>query len=116
MSKGSTEAASALAAARPLLRLAAEVIVLVSTKRNALRPHGEDVADYLRCHGVQSSVRLVDMGSADVGEAVLAQCQELGAQALVVGGYSRTRVQELFLGGVTRTLIRDARLPVMMVH
>ena len=113
---GSTEAASALAAARPVLREASGVSVLVSAKRKDHRPHGEDVADYLRCHGVAAESRVVDMGGKDVGACILEQCRELDAQLLVVGSYSRTRVQEMLLGGVTRYLIREARLPVFMVH
>jgi len=113
---GSTECASALAASRPLLRNASLVTALVSSKRQHQRPHGEDVVDYLRCHGVKAQARVVDMRAGHVGEAILAQCEELDAKLLVVGGYSRTRMQELFLGGVTRHLIAEARLPVFMVH
>jgi len=113
---GSAEAASALAAARPLLRHASGVTVIVSAKRQHQRPNAEDVADYLRCHEVAAGSRVVDTGGAHVGEALLAQCRELGAELLVVGAYSRTRVQEILLGGVTRHLIREARLPVLMVH
>lgn len=113
---GSTEAASAVAASRPLLRGASRVSVLVSTKRQHQRPHGEDVVDYLRCHGVEAHCQVVDMSAGHAGEVILDQCTQLGAELLVVGGYSRTRVQEMLLGGVTRHLIREARLPVFMVH
>jgi nucleotide-binding universal stress UspA family protein len=113
---GSTEAASALAAARPLLRAASGVTVLVSTKRERIRPHGEDVVDYLKCHGVPAGCRVVAMREGHVGQTILDECDALGAQLLVVGAYSRTRVQEMFLGGVTRYLLREARLPVLMVH
>ena len=113
---GSTEAASALAASRALLRAASRVTVLVSTKRRNIRPNGDDVVDYLHCHGVASEARVVEMREGHVGETILAQCAELEAGLLVVGAYSRTRVQEMFLGGVTRFLLREARLPVLMVH
>lgn len=113
---GSTEAAAALACSRPLLRQASGVTVIVSTKRQHRRPNAEDVADYLRCHGIGAQSRVIDMGGAHVGEVLLAQCRELGAELLVVGAYSRSRMQEILLGGVTRHLIREARLPVLMVH
>jgi len=113
---GSTEAASALAASRALLRAASRVTVLVSTKRRNVRPHGDDVVDYLHCHGVAAESRVVDMREGHVGETILAQCADLEAGLLVVGAYSRTRVQEMFLGGVTRYLLSEARLPVLMVH
>ncbi|MEG3175445.1 universal stress protein [Sphingomonas sp. RB3P16] len=39
-----------------------------------------------------------------------------GADLLVVGGFAHSRVREILLGGVTRSLIGDPRLPVLMVH
>jgi len=35
---------------------------------------------------------------------------------LVVGGYSRSRLRELILGGVTAHLLSSAEIPVFMVH
>jgi len=113
---GSVEAASALAAARPLLRAASQVSVLVSTKRQASRPHGEDVVDYLHCHGVRATAVVAEMREGHVGETILARCAELQAELLVVGAYSRTRMSAMFLGGVTRYLLHEARLPLLMLH
>ena len=113
---GSSEAGSALAASRPMLRAAAKVSVLVSTKRAHQRPNGDDVLDYLRCHGIDAECDVVDMGTRHVGEGILRHCKERDVALLISGGYSRTRVQEIFLGGVTRYLIREAHLPVFMVH
>ena len=113
---GSSEAGSAVAASRPLLRAAARVTVLVSTKREHRRPHGNDVLDYLRCHGIKAQCKVIDMGNRHVGESILHECKKQDVELLVAGGYSRTRVQEMFLGGVTRYVIREAHLPVFMVH
>jgi nucleotide-binding universal stress UspA family protein len=35
---------------------------------------------------------------------------------LVVGGYGHSRLRELILGGVTRDLLRQMTLPVLMSH
>lgn len=113
---GSSEAGSALAASRPLLREASKVTVFVSTKREHERPHGQDVVEYLRCHNIEAQCQVVDLGMLHVGEGILAECKRQEVELLVAGGYSRTRVQEMFLGGVTRYLIREAHLPVFMVH
>ncbi len=113
---GSVEAARSVAASRPLLRGASEVTVLVSTKRSAQRPGADDVVTYLSCHGVKARAEVVDLRSGHVGESIVDHCERLGANLLVVGSYSRTRFQEMLLGGVTRFLIREAALPVLMVH
>ena len=112
----SSEAGSALAASRPLLRAASRVTVLVSAKRQHQRPHGEDVVDYLRCHDIDAQCAVIDMGARHVGESILSECRLQEVELLVAGGYSRTRVQEMFLGGVTRHLIRKTHIPVFMVH
>lgn len=39
-----------------------------------------------------------------------------GADLLAVGGFAHSRVREILLGGVTRSLIDDPRLPVLLAH
>jgi nucleotide-binding universal stress UspA family protein len=34
----------------------------------------------------------------------------------VMGCYGHSRARELVLGGASRTVLRDARLPVLMAH
>jgi len=113
---GSSEAAKALTTARPFLHEAQKTSILVSTKRQHQRPGAQDVVDYLKCHGIEAQARIVDMGQAAVGEAILDQCIGSQASLLVVGGYSHTRLQEMLLGGVTRYLLGEATLPVLLVH
>ena len=113
---GSAEAASALAASRAVLRKASEVTVIVSAKRADRRPHADDVVTYLKCHGIASRGQVLDMPPGHVGEAITTFCDRIEADLLVVGCYSRTRLQEMLLGGVTRHLIQNARIPVLMVH
>ncbi len=113
---GSAEAAQALATARPFLRKAQQTTIMISTRRQNSRPNAQDVVDYLKCHSIEAQVRIIDMSHAPVGEVLLDHCIGLDASMLVVGGYSRTRLQEILLGGVTRHLIREAPVPVLMVH
>ena len=51
-----------------------------------------------------------------VGEALLNASSDIGINLLVVGGYSRSRLRELILGGVTAHLLHSAAIPVFMVH
>ncbi len=113
---GSKEAAQSMAAARNFLRLAKKTTVLISSKRQHIQPDAQAVITYLKCHGVQAEIRVVDMGHAPVGESILDVCIGLNASLLVIGGYSHTRLQEMLLGGVTHYLTGEATLPVLMVH
>jgi nucleotide-binding universal stress UspA family protein len=47
---------------------------------------------------------------------LLSQAADLGADMIVAGAYGHTRVMEMVLGGVTRTLLRAMTVPVLMSH
>jgi nucleotide-binding universal stress UspA family protein len=113
---GSKEAAQAVAAARPILREAGAVTVLTTDKRQKRRPNGGDLLTYLACHGIAASVSIMDTRTRSVPEALLANARELDADLLVTGGYSRHRLREVIMGGVTRYLLAESDIPIMMVH
>ncbi|MGI9334443.1 MAG: universal stress protein [Gammaproteobacteria bacterium] len=113
---GSAAASKALQASMPLLHAANNVTILVTEKRTRTRPDANDVTRYLSCHGVSATARIFDPSGKTVGETLLAQCDEIGADLLVVGGYSRSRISEVMLGGVTRFLMANADRPVLLCH
>ncbi len=113
---GSKEAAQAVAAARPILREAGAVTVLTTDKRQKRRPNGGDLLTYLACHGIAASVSIMDTRTRSVPEALLANARELDSDLLVTGGYSRHRLREVIMGGVTRYLLAESDIPIMMVH
>jgi nucleotide-binding universal stress UspA family protein len=41
---------------------------------------------------------------------------ELDADLLVMGAYGHSRLREMILGGVTRDILRNANVPVLMAH
>jgi nucleotide-binding universal stress UspA family protein len=49
-------------------------------------------------------------------DTLIAGAQAWGADLLVMGGYGRARVREMVFGGVTRTVVETAPLPVFMSH
>jgi nucleotide-binding universal stress UspA family protein len=55
----------------------------------------------------------VDIGD---GGALLSMVADLQAGLLVMGGYGHTRLRELLLGGVTRTILDAMTVPVLMAH
>ncbi len=113
---GSKEAAHAVAAALPILSQASAVTVLTTDKRQRRRPNGDDLLTYLSCHGIAASVSVMDIRTRSVPEALLADAGELDADLLVMGGYSRHRLREVIMGGVTRYVLAESDIAVMMVH
>jgi len=111
------QAARALDAALPLLLRAREVhLVTWSDDDTALPPQQQEVADYLALHGVHGVRGHQGQVPPDTGAALLSLSEGVGADLLVMGCYGHSRARELMLGGTSRTVLRDARLPVLMAH
>lgn len=113
---GGPEAARALSGALPLLEAAAEVTVVSAQNREMDEFAMEALQSYLSCHGITVRAKQVPLGSAPVGQVILATAADLGADLLVMGAYGHSRIRELILGGATRYVINNAKMAVMMVH
>lgn len=113
--KSSRECARAVSGALPLLQRA-EAVQLVHWSEPGGESHSPlGIERYLRLHGVEPTRH--DMGpSHHVGEAMLAFAANAGADLLVMGCYGHSRVRELVMGGATREVLHEARMPVLMSH
>ena len=47
---------------------------------------------------------------------MLRQARELGADLLIKGAYTQSRLRQLIFGGVTSHILAEAELPVIMAH
>ncbi|TPG55876.1 universal stress protein [Roseomonas nepalensis] len=102
----------ALAAALPWLRQDARVTVLVAGGKGN-RPDGSEAMERLHEAGIRAEVLPLEEGKP-VGAALLGACGRISADALLMGSYDRPVVLEWLFGGVTRDVLRDAALPVLM--
>ena len=110
---GSFEAANALRAALPLLRRASSVS-LISVEEEADEQFPLTTAsEYLSRHGVKSDLVARSPGSMPVNEALLKAVGKCQADYLVMGAFGHSRAREYWLGGVTRSLIYDAPVPIV---
>ena len=113
----SREAARAVSDSLPFLKGAQWVRVVVF---NPGRMHGEvpgaDVGLYLARHGVKVSTASRVNKGVGIGELILSEAADCGADLLVMGSYGHSRVREIVLGGATRTLLESMTLPVLMSH
>lgn len=115
----SPEAARAVHQALPLLVRAKQVEIAAIGREERGGPRepagGTELVRFLARHGVQATVRR-PATAADIGERLLALAAECGAGLLVMGCYGHSRLRELLLGGVSRTVLEDMTLPVLMAH
>ncbi len=112
------EATRAVTDALPFLQKASEVNVIAFNPQGA--PHGEvpgaDIALFLARHGVNVAVSHERGTDIDAGNLLLSRAADLDADLMVMGGYGHSRMQELILGGATRTVLASMTLPVLMSH
>jgi len=111
---GSVQAARAVGAALPFLRLAQQVTVTTAGEADRRVP-AEALLAYLARHEVRAQSESF-ASAAGVGKGLVEQAARLRADLLVMGAYGHSRLRELVLGGVTRQVLVDAALPVFMVH
>ena len=112
----SASSARAVSAALPFLELARSVTI-VSVKTGAKQgPSSEDIAKYLSWHEVHAEVVELEPDHRLVGEVLLEEAERVNADLVVMGAYSHSRLRELILGGVTRYVLQNADIPVLMAH
>jgi nucleotide-binding universal stress UspA family protein len=116
----SREAARAANDALPILERAAKVTVLSINPRSGPAGDGEvpgaDMALHLARHGVRAEANTIESEDVKAAELLLSSLADLGADLLVMGGYGRSRLRELVLGGVTRSILGAMTTPVFMSH
>lgn len=112
------ESVRAVADALPLLVKAEAVeVLIVGDGRRAIdesKEPGADVARHLAYHGAHAEVHRIAADGQEVGRLLLSRAAAFGAELLVMGAYGHSYVSEWMFGGVTRTVFREAELPVLM--
>ena len=111
---GTGEGAAAVQAAMPWLRAAQAVRILSADEYQRNGPPARDLASYLALHGVQAEMATFRPLDREVGAGMLAAAREFGADLMTMGAYSHSRLRQLILGGVTRHILENADLPVLM--
>lgn len=114
------ESARAVNDAIPLLSQAKLVTVLAVNPRHGVRGHGDvpaaDIALHLARHGLKAEAAHTVAKDIPDGEALLSYAADVGADLIVAGAYGHSRARELVFGGVTRTLLSEMTVPVLLSH
>jgi nucleotide-binding universal stress UspA family protein len=113
---GSVEASRAVGAAIPLLKMAETVKVLHVGEVPPGAPSADSLRAYFACHDVTADLVEVQAREGATGAALLEKTHDLNADLLVMGAYTRSRLRQMLLGGVTSYMLDNADLPVFMSH
>jgi nucleotide-binding universal stress UspA family protein len=117
--KRGREAARAVNDAWPILAKA-DSVTLVAVNPDAPGADGLDsasrITQHLARHGVRAQVERPIMKDIDDATVLLNAASDMAADLIVAGGYGHSRIRELALGGVTRTLLNEMVAPILMSH
>ncbi len=113
---GSTETARTLAFAMPFLAQAEEVVVVSVEEAMVPGPSGREVARNLIRNGLPARWRHVQAHGRNVGAAMLEESAAQGADLVVKGAYTQSRLRQMIFGGATSHILAKAELPVLMAN
>lgn len=111
-------AARALADALPLLTEGGRITVLTVHDEKALRGANlaSDLAKALGQRGYAAEAKDVALKGRPIHAALQDAATEAGAALLAMGGFGHSRWRDFVLGGATKGVLADLRLPVLLSH
>ena len=115
---GSTETATTVALGMPFLEKAKEVVVVAVGPQHMPEPGptGDELARTLERHGMKVSLRTAFGRQKPQGESFLQEAMAAGADLMLKGAYTQSRIRQMIFGGATRHIIMDAKIPVIMAR
>jgi nucleotide-binding universal stress UspA family protein len=96
----------------------AVTVLLVDPEEDADVELADDLVAHLGRHGLHAKTQVIrhELATAPVAGTLLAQVARLDADLLIMGAYGHSRLREMILGGVTRDILRNMNIPVLMAH
>ena len=75
-----------------------------------------DVVAALRRHGVAAKAEPTVSDGTPIADIILSSAADLTADLLVMGAWGHSRLREFILGGVSRGILEEMTVPVLMSH
>jgi nucleotide-binding universal stress UspA family protein len=117
----SRASARAVNDALPLIERADRVTVLAVNPADFVDRYGalppERMVEHLRRHGATvQGIWLKDIPARSIGDVLQTEAHKLGADLLVAGAFGHPKLWEKLMGGVTRDLLANMTLPILMSY
>jgi len=114
--KDSEQARNAIRAALPLLHKAYQVTILVGAEHGGEAPPPVEISHSTTAGGTGAALHHFSLEGQSIGEALLREAKKIGADLLVMGAYSHPRIEEFLLGGASREVLQNTKIPILMHH
>ncbi len=115
---GSRVAARAVADAHQVLRRASKITVLTVTGEKSLQETdaARRLAQGLNLRGLSAEAMPFVSEDCPVEVSLQERAIEIGADLMIMGAFGHTRLRDFVLGGATKGILSDVRLPIMLSH
>ena len=119
--KETREAVSAVRHSLPIMRDAELTHVVTVNRQTDLDDEflqGIGISEYLTEHGVNCEYFNEHMKDKDQSEyqTLIRHVSDYLGDLIIIGGYGHSRFRQIVLGGMTRSLIKNSTVPVLMAH
>jgi nucleotide-binding universal stress UspA family protein len=113
---GSAQSARALSSALPILKNADEISVFIIESKRTTDDLSQGFTEYMAYHGISCSISKLSGSGTSVGGALLKEADLVNADMVIMGAYTHSRMRQLILGGVTRYVLENSDIPLLMAH
>jgi nucleotide-binding universal stress UspA family protein len=91
-------------------------VFILGVGRRELKESVDDVAAYLRRHGISGKPIVRSEGERSVGDDIMQFVDDEGADLIISGAFGQSRAREWIFGGVTRDLLNETRVCCLLSH
>ncbi len=116
----SREASRAAFDAVPVMKDAKEVHVMAivpeSDSKHNISHRGDELAAALARHDIKAHVSASWDEALSVGDTLISRAEDNNFDLIVMGCYGHSRLRESMFGGVSRNILREMKVPVLMSH
>lgn len=110
-------AARAMFDAQPFMRRAARIhVVTVTGEKDVSHGNRTALTAYFQRQGLSAELVQLDAMGEPVASVLQRYCDQMGGGLLVMGAFGHSRLRDFVLGGATRTMLSEARHPVLMSY
>jgi len=115
---GSTETGTTVALSMPFLKQAKHIVVVSVGPQHMPEPGptGEELVRNLETHGFSVSMRTAVGRQKPQGESFMREALAAGADLMLKGAYTQSRIRQMIFGGATRHIIMESPIPVIMAR
>ncbi|MEO1734183.1 MAG: universal stress protein [Pseudomonadota bacterium] len=115
----SAEALSAIRKALPFLA-AADLVQIAVIDPPAHGPERSDPGGLLSLmlsrHGVKCEIDVVRKTLPRISDVLHQKATDAGSDLIVMGAYGHSRLRQSILGGTTRNMLEQSKVPILMAH